>query len=110
MKALLVAMLLTACGGTDKAPDTTTRREKVTHLDPVNAKARKEFEDGMRALRIGGESSHENAKLKLKAALEIDPKLWEAWHDLGAIAFRDGEDDVAVDAYTKALAINKAHT
>ena len=37
----------------------------------------------MRALRLGGPEAHETAKARLKAALEIDGKLWEAWHDLG---------------------------
>ena len=64
----------------------------------------------MRALRLGGPEAHETASARLKAALEIDGSIWEAWHDLGVIAWKDGEDDEAIDAFTKALADNREHT
>lgn len=107
--AVLLAISLAACGGS------ATRRigpggTKVVKLDPVNPKALKQFEAAMRAIRIGGPESREAAKGRLKEAIEIDGKLWEGWHNLGVIAFKDGEDDAAIDAFTKALAINSAHT
>lgn len=111
MKNLLVivaALSLGACG------QSATRNigpggKKVVKLDPVNPKAAREFEAAMRAMRLGGPESSETAKARLKSALEIDPKLWEAWHDLGVIAWKDGEDTAAVEAFTKALAIKKDH-
>ncbi|MBL9014381.1 MAG: tetratricopeptide repeat protein [Myxococcales bacterium] len=111
MRAVLLlaaAVSLGACG------QSATRNigpggKKVVKLDPVNPKAAREFEAAMRAMRLGGPESGETAKARLKAALEIDPKLWEAWHDLGVIAWRDGEDTAAVEAFTRALAIKKDH-
>ena len=35
--------------------------------------------------------------------------MWEAWHNLGAVRFADGDDDAAVSAFGKALALNPAH-
>jgi len=106
--AVLVGLV--ACGGKGAKDRIGPKGRVVNRLDPVNPKAAKEFESAMRALRLGGPEAHDTAKARLKAALEIDNKLWEAWHDLGAIAYKDGEDDIAIDSFTKALAINKGHT
>jgi len=108
MRWIVIVAMLVACGGSAKRIGPQGR--KVVRLEPVNPKAAKEFEAAMRALRLGGPEASETAKARLKAALAIDSKLWEAWHDLGVIAYRDGEDDVAADAFSKALAINKGHT
>jgi tetratricopeptide (TPR) repeat protein len=109
MIRVIVLALLVACGGSS-AKRISPQGRKVVRLDPVNPKAAKEFEAAMRALRLGGPEASETAKARLKAALAIDGKLWEAWHDLGVIAYKDGEDDTAADAFGKALAINKGHT
>ena len=98
-----------ACGGSATSKIGPKGRV-AARLDPVNPKAAKEFEAAMRALRLGGPEASETAKARLKAALDIDGKLWEAWHGLGVIAFKDGEDDAAVAAFGKALAINGGHT
>jgi tetratricopeptide (TPR) repeat protein len=45
----------------------------------------------------------------LRAAVEIDPSLWEAWFDLGVIAYKDGDDDTAIDAFGKALKLKQNH-
>jgi len=105
---LLAAVALGACGGSSKS-GARPARGVTRRLDPVNPKAAKAFENAMRALRLGGPEAHETAKARLKEALAADPKLWEAYHDLGVIAYRDGEDDTAIDHFTKALAINKTH-
>lgn len=107
----LLALALGACGGSSATrhigPDSGAKKAK---LDPVNPKAAREFEAAMRALRLGGPEANETAKARLKAALEIDGKLWEAWHDLGVLSYKDGEDDVAIDAFSKALTVNPGHT
>ena len=110
MRALVVVLALAACGGggTKSARVGTGRETK--HKEPVNAKAQREFDAAMRALRLGGPEAHETAKARLRAALEADKNLWEAYHDLGVISFKDGDDDAAVDAFTRALAIKKNHT
>jgi tetratricopeptide (TPR) repeat protein len=111
MRAVVIAAFLAACGGGTPARRTVGGGGKqAPKLEKVAPKAQKEFESAMRALRLGGPEAHETAKARLRAALEADPKLWEAWHDLGVIAYKDGEDDVAVEHLTKALAINKGHT
>ncbi|HEU0029241.1 MAG TPA: tetratricopeptide repeat protein [Kofleriaceae bacterium] len=112
MRRIIIALLcgLVACGGGGTKKSTGPKGRTVNRLDPVSPKAQKEFEAAMRALRLGGPEANETAKARLKAALDIDPKLWEAWHDLGAIAFKDGDDDAAVAHYTKALAIKRDHT
>ena len=99
-----------ACSGSAKDRTRAGGRPITKKLDPVNAKAAKAFENAMRALRLGGPEAHETAKARLKEALEADGKLWEAHHDLGVLAFKDGDDDVAIDHFTKAIAINKGHT
>ena len=104
----VAAVLAGACGGSSAVSRIGPGGAKAVNLDPVNPKAGKEFEAAMRALRLGGPEASETAKARLKAALEIDGKLWEAWHDLGALAYKDGDDDAAIDAYSKALGINPA--
>ena len=99
-----------ACGGSSANRIGPGGKTTSVKRDPVNPKAAKEFEAAMRAIRLGGPEANETAKARLKSALEFDSKLWEAWHDLGAIAYRDGEDDVAIEAFSKALVINPSHT
>jgi tetratricopeptide (TPR) repeat protein len=112
MKYVLIGLLVAgaACGGASAKNRLEPKGRQVNHLSKVDPKAAKEFEAAMRAMRLGGPEANETAKARLKAALAIDNKLWEAWHDLGVIAYKDGDDDIAVDAFTKSLAINKGHT
>jgi tetratricopeptide (TPR) repeat protein len=111
MRALVILALafLVACGGGSATSRTRPEGRKFQRLDPVNPKAQKEFEAAMRAMRLGGPEAMETAKARLKAALDIDPKIWEAWHDLGVISYRDGDDETAINAFSKALEINKGH-
>jgi tetratricopeptide (TPR) repeat protein len=108
MRALLL-VLLVACGGASATSRIGPKGRSIQRLDPVNPRAAKEFESAMRAMRVGGPEAMETAKARLKSALEIDPKLWEAWHDLGVINYRDGADDEAIIAFGKALEIKKGH-
>jgi tetratricopeptide (TPR) repeat protein len=107
---LAIAVTAGACGGTAKQAAAPTARVAGAKRDPINPKAAKEFDGAMRALRVGGPEALDTAKARLKVAVEIDPTLWEAWHDLGAIASKEGDDDAAVDAFTKALRIKPGHT
>jgi len=109
MKRVLFVALLAACGGGKQHVAINGHQAKAAKLDPVNPKAAREFEAAMRAMRLGGPEAMETAKARLKSAVEIDGSLWEAWQDLGVIAFKDGDDDAAVDAFSKALAVNKGH-
>lgn len=109
MRALALVALLAACGGSAVARIGPKGRE-ISRLQPVNPRAAKEFESAMRALRLGGPEATETAKARLEAALEIDPKIWEAWHDLGVIHYKEGDDDAAAAAFSKALEVNRDHT
>ncbi len=116
--AWLVALLLAAtpvalcslsgCGGTT---GTTRRTQSKSDADevvraPVKAGAVKEFEAGLRAMRVGGPEGVATAKSRFDAALAIDGKLWEAWHNLGFLAVEAGDDANAVAAFSKSLEIN----
>jgi tetratricopeptide (TPR) repeat protein len=103
--------LLIACGGGTKHQDTvSTSKHGKEKRDPVKPAAYKEFEAAMRAIRLGGPEASETARARLRAALKIDNTIWEAWFDLGAIAWKEGDDDEAVEDYTHVLDINKGHT
>lgn len=106
---LSLGLTTAACGGSSTARIKPTAG-RMAKLDPVNPKAKREFEAGLRAMRLGGPEAAETARARLRAAVGIDGKLWEAWHNLGVLAYREGDDDVAIEAYAKALAINPSHT
>ena len=110
MKRLLLLAALAACHHGGSRTVGTGGRVAEHKRDPINAKAAKEFDNAMRAVRLGGPEASETARARLKAAVEADGTLWEGWHDLGVIAYKDGDDDEAVGYFTKALAINKTHT
>jgi Tfp pilus assembly protein PilF len=107
---LVVALaLVTACGG-GGTRKVRGGRAASAKREPIKPAAMKEFESGMRALRLGGPEANDIARGRLKKALDIDPSVWEAWYNLGVIAWREGDDDAAIDAFGKALAGNREHT
>jgi tetratricopeptide (TPR) repeat protein len=112
LRHVVLVGALAGCGGsaTTTATGPTAARPASAKRDPINPKAAKEFEGAMRALRVGGPEAQNTAKERLKVALEADPTLWEAWHDLGVIAYKEGDDDAAVDAFGKALRLKANHT
>ncbi len=111
MKRALLFLALAACGGTSgKRNVAGTGPAAKQHHEPVKPAAQKEFEAAMRAIRLGGPEADETARARLRSALKIDSTIWEAWYDLGAIAWREGDDDEAIDDFNKALAIDRNHT
>jgi tetratricopeptide (TPR) repeat protein len=108
MLVLLVASA-TACGGSHvRGRIKPGGKAESVKLDPIKPAAARDFEAAMRAIRLGGPEANETAKGRLAAAVKTDGTVWEAWHDLGVIAFGEGDDDAAVEDFTKALAVNKA--
>lgn len=107
-------VLLAACGGGPartvgtKAP--TTAAAPTAPTDPIKPDARRQFEAAVRAMRLRGPESVETAKARFEEAVRLDDKLWEAWHDLGVLRAQSGDDDGAIDAFDKVVAINPAHT
>jgi tetratricopeptide (TPR) repeat protein len=112
MKAMLVALLvvLVACGGAGSRKVKGGGRGPTARREPIKPAAMKEFESAMRALRLGGPEANEIARGRLKKALEIDGSVWEAYYDLGVIAWREGEDEQAIENFGKALGANREHT
>jgi len=109
--AIAMGLMITACGhASTKETIGATGKTQSKKLDPINPKAQKDFDAAMRVLRLGGPEANETAAGRLKSAVKIDPSLWEAWHDLGVIAWKEGDDDEAIADYTKALAIKKDNT
>jgi tetratricopeptide (TPR) repeat protein len=108
--AVLAVIALAACGGRPKPTAAPTAQTASNKREPINPKAAKEFEGAMRAMRVGGPEARETAKGRLRAALDADPTLWEAWHDLGVLSYRDGDDDAAIDSFGKALRLKPGHT
>jgi tetratricopeptide (TPR) repeat protein len=110
MRAAIILVALCACaGGNAKDKIGSVGHKQKEKLDPVDPKAQKAFDDAMRKLRLGGPEANETARDRLREAVKADAKLWEAWHDLGVLAWKDGDDDEAIDDFTKALAIKKDH-
>jgi Flp pilus assembly protein TadD len=108
--AVLGLALAAACGGGgSKRRIQSTGPVAAPKLDPVNPKARREFEAALRALRLGGPEAPETARARFEAAVAIDGTLWEGWHDLGVLRARDGDDEGAVTAFDKAFSVNPAH-
>lgn len=115
---LTVALLALALPALAACPGSSGQRRRIQttgpvaapKLDPVKPEARREFEAAMRALRLGGPEAPDTAKARLQAAIDLDGKLWEAWHDLGILRAADGDDEGAVAAFDKALAVNGSHT
>jgi tetratricopeptide (TPR) repeat protein len=105
---LVVVIALVACGPATKR---TVRggRTATAKRDPVKPAALKEFEAGMRAMRLGGPEAAETARARLRNALKTDSSIWEAWYNLGVIAWREGEDDEAIDGFSRALQQNRDH-
>lgn len=108
--AVLVATALGACGGGSKKASTGPKKIETPKLPPVKPAALREFDAGLRALRLGGPRAYERARPKLQKAVEIDKTLWEAWHNLGTIHFAEGRDDEAAAAFSKAVEVNPAST
>jgi len=109
MLALLLAVAACANPGAQKSRIQSTGPRAAPKLDPVKPEARAQFEAALRALRLGGPEAPETAKARLQAAIDLDGKLWEAWHNLGVLRAADGDDDGAIAAFDKALAINSSH-
>ena len=111
-RSAIAALALAACGGGSAHPvaHATAGGGPRAAREPINPRAAKEFEGAMRALRVGGPEAQDTARTRLRAAIEADPSLWEAWYDLGAIAYKEGDDDTAVDAYARALRLKPNHT
>ena len=114
--AILALSLLGGCpkSSNQRIDDAAKKGPKApVRLPPVSQDALREFERGMAALRLASRKpspdAYEKAKERLQAAVELEAKLWEAWHNIGIVHYRQGDDGEAAQAFSKALEINPAH-
>lgn len=114
--AVLIASLLSGCprSSVQKIQEESRKGPSAApKLPPVKPEAMAEFEAGLRAMRSAERkptpNAYEKAKEKLRAAVELDGQLWEAWHNIGVVHYREGDDAQAREAFSKALAINAGH-
>ncbi len=109
------------CGGSSQAAveaPSAEVAEQEAALPPVAPEALTEFETGMRWMRAsnrrksarGRRQALDKAQTAFRQAVAIDANLWEAWFNLGTIAYSDGDDEAAVTAYGQVLSVKPDHT
>ncbi len=90
MNKFWIALALSTCGsfvacGGSQSRSVGSSAKEAPKLPPVNPKALRDFDAGLRALKLGGPNANEKAMKRFRSAIDIDGKLWEAWHNLGAV-------------------------
>ncbi|ACY16461.1 tetratricopeptide repeat protein [Haliangium ochraceum] len=118
--AMLAAALAAGCGASSQQRVAEARADGVKEapkLPPVAPEALTAFDEGMRWMRAAQKRKRtkprrealDKARTALRRAVEIDGTVWEAWHNLGAIQFAEGDDEGATAAFGSALAVNPVH-
>ncbi len=124
--AALFAGSMPACGSATPEPQTPppAAAKKPTEGKPaagakaaagkptrstVNDKALRAFDAGLRALKLGGPEMNQHAASRFADAVAADDGFWEAWHDLGVVRARLGDDRAAVFAFGKVLDANPGY-
>ncbi len=102
----IIILLLAACGNGGARPSSAAPQPRA----PVKRDALREFDAGLRAIRLGGPEANERAAERFENAVELDPGLWEAWYNLGVIYAREGDDGAALDSFEAALERNSDYT
>ncbi|MBK8719909.1 MAG: tetratricopeptide repeat protein [Deltaproteobacteria bacterium] len=95
--AALLGAGLPACGR--RTPTNT-----VAPTTAVSATARQRFDAGVGKLDAGA-NEYDDAIAQFKAAIALEPKLWEAWLDIGVIELRRARLGEAAKALEASLAI-----
>src|SRR5262249_43230580 len=72
-------------------------------LPQASPEALREFDAGMRLLRLGP-NNYDRARERLEKAVSLDGSLYEAWHNLGFVHSPQGRFDTAARAFGRALA------
>ena len=85
-------------GGTAAAPAPIT----PVALPKVGAQAQAEFDEGIRIMKMG-RKYYKDARQHLTKATQIDPNLFEAWHNLGVLEAAMGNYDRSVESFRRAL-------
>ena len=98
---LLATLLDVGCAATQKEAE-------IPKLPPAKPEAVEALKDAARLVRLGPGNS-ERALERLKDAVEIDPRMWEAWYDAGYLELQRHHLDDAIAALEKSLGILPAH-
>ena len=96
------ALLLAACGHRAPPPTAAPKPIAAAALPPVVLEAKTEFQTAMRVLKQGRRAQPE-ARAHLRRATELDPKFFEAWHDLGWLDASRGNFAKAAASFQRAL-------
>jgi Flp pilus assembly protein TadD len=86
LPAVALALLLAACGGAAKTA--TVKTVATVQLPRANPVAASKMLEGVQAAKDG---QRDRAGDLLRQALQIDPNLWEARYDLGAVLASAGD-------------------
>ncbi len=97
---LVLGLLGLGCGGAKVA---TSEGGARVVLPAATPKAREHFEAGVRSMNTP--AGAEAAMAAFTAAVEEDPKLFEAWHDRGVVEARLGRNQAAAVSLARALEI-----
>jgi tetratricopeptide (TPR) repeat protein len=100
------ALLIAACGGGTRTVG-EGKNGGETKLPPAQPNAVRDFDAAMRAVKLGGPEAADKAIERLRDAVKVDPRLWEAWYDLGVLLLGRGESGDAIGALSRALAIKQ---
>jgi Tfp pilus assembly protein PilF len=76
----------------------------VVTLPKVGAEAQAEFNEGLRTMKMG-RKHYKDARQHLQKATQIDPHLFEAWHNLGVLEAAMGNYDTSIESFRHALDI-----
>ena len=101
----LIVLGLAGCAHNAPAPGAAP----VNPIAPValpktSPEAQSAFDEGVRVMRMG-RRHYKEAVEPFTRATRLDPRLYEAWHDLGVIHAATGDTDGAVDDFKRALDI-----
>ena len=107
---LAVAALLVVTGGCRAhkvGPSGAGKVNAVAALPKVSAEAQAAFTEGLRVMRLG-RKHYKEARQHFTKATQLDPHLFEAWHDLGVLEAALGNHESASESFRKALDIQPA--
>ena len=96
-----VAALITGCAHKPAAPGSAANPIAPVSLPKVSPEAQAAFDDGVRVMKMG-RRHYKEARKPLEKAVQVDPRLYEAWHDLGVIETALGNFEVANDDFKRA--------
>ncbi|HVU49258.1 MAG TPA: tetratricopeptide repeat protein [Polyangia bacterium] len=107
-RVAICAVALAGAAGAGGCHGHAASRSAAAHpITPValpraNPEAQSEFEQGVLVMKTG-RKHYKDARAHFTKAVQLDGKLFEAWHDLGVVETALGNYDKAVDDFEKAL-------